>query len=175
MSRTGLHRALACARGAVVAFLDDDDVVDHYWLDAFRDIWRRTPAAGAATGQVLPYELETDAQVAFERRGRFRSGIHRLHHALPGPAADLIFPYGAGEFGTGANFAVRREVALELGGLDEAFDTGPPLPGGGEIDMMHRVVRHGNPLVYAPGAVVVHRHRPIGRVSPGNTARGVSP
>jgi starch synthase len=62
-------------------------------------------------------------------------------------------------FGAGANLSVRRDVALRLGGFDEALDTGPPLPGGGDLDMLHRVVRHGYPLVYEPRAVVFHRHR----------------
>lgn len=46
-----------------------------------------------------------------------------------------------------------------LGGFDEALDTGPPLPGGGDIDIFYRIVRAGYRLVYLPGLLVHHEHR----------------
>jgi GT2 family glycosyltransferase len=46
-----------------------------------------------------------------------------------------------------------------LGGFDEALDTGPPLPTGGDIDMFYRVLRAGHRLVHLPGLVVHHEHR----------------
>jgi hypothetical protein len=55
--------------------------------------------------------------------------------------------------------AVRRDVAVALGGFDEALDTGPPLPGGGDLDMLTRVLRAGHVLVYDPAVVVFHEHR----------------
>jgi GT2 family glycosyltransferase len=53
----------------------------------------------------------------------------------------------------------RREVLLELGGFDEALDTGAPLPGGGDLDIFYRVIRAGYPLVYEPRLLVFHHHR----------------
>ena len=70
-----------------------------------------------------------------------------------------LYPYGAGMFGAGCNMSFRRSFALELGGFDEALDTGAPLPGGGDLDMLHRVVRNDGVLIYDPRAVVFHRHR----------------
>ena len=55
--------------------------------------------------------------------------------------------------------AFRREVVLALGGFDEALDTGPPLPGGGDLDMFYRVLRGGGALVYEPSMLAFHRHR----------------
>ena len=55
---------------------------------------------------------------------------------------------------------VLRTVAVrELGGFDEALDTGPPLPGGGDLDIWSRLARAGHPLVYEPRLLVFHRHR----------------
>ena len=153
------NRALRVATGEVIAFVDDDVVVDRHWLASVRAVWALDPDAGAVTGQILPLELETDAQVAFERRGGFRGGNQQVRYLGLDRADDRIYPYAPGRFGAGANFAVRRVLALGLGGFDEALDTGPPLPGGGDIDMMHRVVRAGHLLVYEPRAVVFHRHR----------------
>jgi GT2 family glycosyltransferase len=53
----------------------------------------------------------------------------------------------------------RRSVLLQLGGFDDALDTGAPLPGGGDLDMFYRVVRAGHPLVREPKMVVYHQHR----------------
>jgi glycosyltransferase involved in cell wall biosynthesis/GT2 family glycosyltransferase len=153
------NRALRSARGEVVAFVDDDVLVDTHWLDALRSVWSRHPDAGMVTGQILPVELETDAQIAFERRGGFRGGNVEVRHQGLDRAGDPVYPYNPGMFGAGANMSIRREVAFRLGEFDEALDTGAPLPGGGDIDMMHRILRAGLPLVYDPRAVVFHRHR----------------
>jgi glycosyltransferase involved in cell wall biosynthesis len=154
------NRALRSASGDVVAFIDDDDVVvDPDWLASIEAVWREEPDTGALTGQILPLELATDAQVAFERRGGFRGGNKRVRYSVTSRVGDPVYPYGPGMFGAGANMAVHRETALQLGAFDEALDTGAPLPGGGDIDMMHRIVRHGHALVYEPRAVVFHRHR----------------
>lgn len=153
------NRALRLARSEVVAFVDDDVVCDPHWLPSLRQVWHQHADAGAVTGQILPRELATDAQVAFERQGGFRGGNSQVRYAGDHLEGNAIYPYSPGMFGAGANMSVRRQVALRLGAFDEALDTGPPLPGGGDIDMMHRVIRGGFALVYEPRAVVFHRHR----------------
>ncbi|QEC48497.1 glycosyltransferase [Baekduia soli] len=152
--------AVQRATGEVVAFLDDDAVPDAGWMGGLHGALADHPDLGAIAGQVLPSELRTASQVAFERRGGFRRGNRQVRYQGQELAGNPIYPYGAGMLGAGCNMAVRRDVALRLGGFDEALDTGPPLPGGGDIDLLHRVVRAGLPLVYEPRAVVLHRHRP---------------
>jgi cellulose synthase/poly-beta-1,6-N-acetylglucosamine synthase-like glycosyltransferase len=53
----------------------------------------------------------------------------------------------------------RRKVLLELGGFDEALDTGKPLPAGGDLDIFYRIVRGGFVLVKEPELLVWHQHR----------------
>lgn len=153
------NRALAEATSEVVAFLDDDVVVEDGWLAGLREAWAMHPDAGAVTGLVLPYALRTEAQVLFELYGGFRRGFRMIRYQGPVLRGNPLFPYGAGMFGAGCNMSVRRQLALGLGGFDEALDTGAPLPGGGDLDMFHRVLRSGTPLVYAPAAAVRHEHR----------------
>ena len=95
----------------------------------------------------------------FEERGGFRRGFQRRRWRGPTVEGNSLYPFGAGMFGTGCNMSLRRELALSLGGFDIALDTGPPLPGGGDLDIFFQVVHAGWPLVYAPGMVVSHEHR----------------
>ena len=115
------NRALQSARSDVVAFVDDDVVVDRHWWETLRAVWHRHPAAGAVNGQILPLELETDAELAFERRGGFRGGNVRACYAGLDLEGNDIYPYGPGMFGAGADMSVRRAAALRLGGFDDAL------------------------------------------------------
>lgn len=154
------NRALQCASGEIIAYLDDDVTVDAGWLEGLCEAWAENPDAAAFTGLVLPYELNSEAQILFEARGGFGRGFEKLRH-LPRDADDTgsLSPFGAGVFGAGCNMAFRRSVLLALGGFDEALDTGPPLPGGGDLDAFYRVVRAGNVLAYEPRYLVFHQHR----------------
>ena len=80
------NRALKEATGELLAFLDDDVVVDRKWLDGLMEAWAENPDAAAFTGLVLPYELATVAQILFEQRGGFRRGFEKIRYGqtLPG-------------------------------------------------------------------------------------------
>jgi len=152
------NTALEQAAGEVVAYLDDDVVVDRGWLAGLVAAWQAQPQAGFFTGQVLPLELATAAQVVFERRGGFRRGFEREYFGALRDN-DRYYPCGAGVFGTGANMAVNRHALLAIGGFDTALDTGRPLPGGGDLDVFYRLIRAGHGAVYEPGYLVFHQHR----------------
>ena len=152
------NRAIREAHGEVVAFLDDDVVVDGNWLRAMRRAWAANPDAGCVTGLVLPMALETEAQWLFEMRGGFRRDFRPLRFGSE-RYRERLHPCGAGRFGAGANMSVQRAFVTQLGGFDEALDTGRPLPGGGDLDIFYRIVRSGAKLVYEPQAAVYHDHR----------------
>jgi GT2 family glycosyltransferase len=152
------NRALAEATGLWTAFLDDDVTVDSRWLEGLEEAVAEHSDAACVTGLVLPTELATKAQITFERRGGFGRGCRKVRFA-GGPDGQL-FRLGAGMFGAGCNMVVRTDTVRALGGFDEALDTGPPLPAGGDLDIWSRLVRAGHPLVYEPRLLVFHRHRP---------------
>jgi glycosyltransferase involved in cell wall biosynthesis len=161
-SKTGLNfarnAALAAATGDLIAYLDDDVVIDRGWLAGLSEAWRSCPEAGGFTGLVLPYRLDTEAQLLFELRGGFGRGFRRVEfraarHGNP------LHPVGSGEFGAGCNMAFKTALLMELGGFDEALDTGTPLPGGGDLDIFYRTVRSGHKIVYEPRYAVYHEHR----------------
>lgn len=152
------NKAVQEATGELLAFLDDDVVVDRQWLIGLQEAWAENPDAAAFTGLVLPYELETQAQIIFEHRGGFRRGFEKIRYGQS-LAGNPSYPAGAGIFGAGCNMTFRRQILLDVGGFDEALDTGKPLPGGGDLDIFYRVVRAGYPLVYEPLYLVYHQHR----------------
>jgi len=152
------NTALANATGDLLAFLDDDVVVDRHYLEGLAAAWRSAPEAGGFTGLVLPYRLETEAQICFEERGGFGRGFARREFQATSFAFPL-HPAGAGLLGAGCNMAFDRALLLQLGGFDDALDTGRPLPGGGDLDIFYRVLRAGRTMVYEPRYAVFHEHR----------------
>ncbi|HYG28188.1 MAG TPA: glycosyltransferase [Caulobacteraceae bacterium] len=152
------NTALANATGDYLAFLDDDVVVDRHYLHGLYRAWRGAPDAGGFTGLVLPYKLETEAQVCFERGGGFGRGFIRtdFHTERFGNA---LHPVGAGILGAGCNMCFDRRLLNEIGGFDDALDTGAPLPGGGDLDIFYRALRSGRRMVYEPTYAVYHEHR----------------
>lgn len=154
------NRALREANSELLAYIDDDVAVDRGWLRGLQEAWFENPDAVTFTGQVLPMELETKAQILFEQRGGFRRGFEKVRYTSAAPSDDgSLYPCYTGIFGVGCNMAFRRQALLELGGFDEALDTGAPLPGGGDHDIFYQVIRAGYPLVYEPAYLVFHQHR----------------
>lgn len=151
------NRAIAEASGEVIAYTDDDVVVDPGWAGALAQVFADQPGVTAVTGLVAPYELETEAQVWFETYGGFGRGFRKRTFAVS--ADDCRFHAGPGGFGTGANMAFRREVFDRIGGFDPALDVGTPTNGGGDLEMFFRVLHEGGALAYEPGAIVFHKHR----------------
>lgn len=152
------NAAVRAATGDLLAYLDDDVVVDAHWLEGLYAVWSDCPDAGGYSGLVLPYKLDTRAQIAFEYFGGFGRGFTRIHHRSE-KFGNALFPVASGLVGAGCNMAFNRRLLLEIEGFDEALDTGAPLPGGGDLDIFYRVIRAGREMVYEPSYAVFHEHR----------------
>jgi GT2 family glycosyltransferase len=141
----------------LVAYIDDDASADEFWLEGicrgFRD-----PETAATTGLVLPAELETEAQHIFESYGNGMSKGMSRRLFQPTQMATVEF-IRSQDVGVGTNMAYRKSILQELEGFDTALDVGTPSGGGGDLDMLHRVMVSGHTIAYEPSAIVRHRHR----------------
>ncbi|HZT53973.1 MAG TPA: glycosyltransferase, partial [Gaiellaceae bacterium] len=152
------NAGLRAAQGELVAFVDDDVVVDEHWLGALRETFAGDPEADAVTGPIAPLELETAAQVLVEQFGAFNKGFTRRRISRADSAGIPLFPYAAGHFGSGANMAFRAAALRELGGFDVSLGAGTVARGGEDLDVCVRLIAEGRTLVYEPSALVWHRH-----------------
>ncbi|MDV9192819.1 glycosyltransferase, partial [Streptomyces sp. SR27] len=154
------NTGLAAARGAVVAFTDDDVIADPHWLTALAEPFAADPGLGCVTGLILPARLRTPAQILLESHGGFAKGFApRLYDPARPPADEPLFPFTAGSFGSGANMAFRTEALRRAGGFDPATGTGTPAKGGDDLYAFVAVLTAGFRLRYTADALVWHHHR----------------
>ena len=164
----------------IIAFTDDDVRVDRNWLRAIGTRLAVDPTLDAITGLILPAELETPAQIWFERYYGGFGGIRsfepvtlqsdrrrlrifdrsRILVRNTGGEDIRHFPiYGVGAYLAGANMALRKSALERIGGFDVALGTGTPSRGGDDLAVIISLLWAGGRVGYEPGAYVYHRHR----------------
>lgn len=154
------NRALIGLTSPIVAFTDDDVVVDRNWLSSIVVNFQRDPRVGCVTGMILPYELETLPQLWIEQFGGFGKGCRRICFDMDeNRLDDILYPYSAGKFGSGANMAFCTSVLQSIGGFDPSLGAGTIAKGGDDLAVFFDVLVNGHRLVYEPAAILYHKHR----------------
>ena len=163
--KPGLSRARNVALAAdidadVVAWIDDDEAADSFWLSEISRSLAERPDASGVSGLVLPAELVTMPQVWFEQYGghskgrgyvpmEFSPATRRIQHPL--------FPLPM--FGSGANMAFRISALRAIGGFDEALGAGALTMGAEDTKVFSELLMTGATLLYRPSAITRHFHR----------------
>ncbi|WP_292960657.1 glycosyltransferase [Novosphingobium sp. UBA1939] len=147
------NTAMETVTAEIVAFTDDDAVPDRLWL---RTLLRNfeDPMVMAAGGLTMALELDTEAQIHFQRMGGFGRGFKRIVH--DGVSTD---PFESWKAGAGVNIAVRRSAVEAIGLFDLALGAGTRAMAGDETDMFRRLLAAGYRIAYDPQALNWHRHR----------------
>lgn len=167
-------RGIAEARGELLIFVDDDNILDPAYLAAAQEIFSAHPALTAAGGPVLP-EWETpppDWSYPFHGLLALRDLGPSLRIATGGPTATWpdFAPVGAG-------LVIRRTAALAYADalasdprrrtLDR---TGGSLASGGDNDLVFTALHAGGDIGYFPELALTHLI-PAGRLDPTYLAR----
>ncbi len=134
------------AEADLVAFLDDDCVLEPGWLrEMATGIWQSPwHACGGQTLNLFPENFSARAYQYFLE-------FYRGYQHLPNGDPYLLMSNNA---------IYRRDVFLELGGFADCF----PRPGAEDLDLSHRLCARGYRQHYVPEARLRHAHpRTAGR------------
>lgn len=129
----GLARAhnlgLGRARGSLVAFTDDDTLVDPGWLSAVAETFAHDTRIGCVTGLIVPAELETQAQTALEHQGGFAKGYAPRTWSLFDPPHGPTVPVHRRALRLGRQHGVPYHRAPRPGRLRHGDRCRDPRPG----------------------------------------------
>lgn len=134
------NHGAARASGEILAYTDDDCVVEKKWLRWIALQFESDPSLGGAGGPNLPPPPESArrAQVA----------------AAPGGPTHVLLSDTRAEHLPGCNLAVRREVFDKVGGFHTVFRSA-----GDDVDFCWRVLEAGHGLGFHAAAFVWHHRR----------------
>lgn len=135
----GRNAAIAAARHDILAFTDDDIVVEPDWLARLVAALDDAPPGSAVTGAVRSGATVGKAP-STTRRTRFEVFSGR-------PGQDPLC--------TG-NMAIRRSAIEEIGAFDERLGGGAPFPAAEDNDFGFRLLEAGHEIRFVPDAVVNH-------------------
>lgn len=140
-----INDAMKTATGNVVAFLDDDVMVEKTWLTAVEEFFRNTDYT-VGQGIIRLPAPEKDEPEILALIERYRT-IPRLEYRQKFKTIHSI---------NGANFFVAREVLDRVGDFNERL--GPGAAGTSEdVDFARRLAKAKIVIGYAPQAIVYHR------------------
>ena len=162
-SRRGLayarNRGFIASRSDIAVATDDDVIVPPDWLETLLTPFAR-PEVMVVTGNVRPWQLETEAQKLFEAYGGLGRGTTRRE-----ANAEWLWKHRAAaptwSLGATANAAFRASIFThpQIGLMDEALGPGMPTGVGEDTYLFYKVLKAGFTIVYEPEAWVWHKHR----------------
>ena len=130
------------AQGTYIDFVDDDCAPEPGWLRGLDEIFRQEQGTVAVGGRIVNSFGDNVYAIASQNVVDF---LYEWYNADP----------KAGGFFASNNFSCPRDAFWQIGGFDESF----PRAAAEDRDFCDRWTEHGWRLVYAPNAVVRHRHR----------------
>jgi glycosyltransferase involved in cell wall biosynthesis len=136
------NRGIAEASHSIVAFTDDDCLVDGTWARSIVGEFERHPDVSVLGG---PVELADphDGPVSIRTCGTEErvTEVAQLFSVM-----------------SGCNMAFRRRVLDQVGAFDTALGKGLPVGSGEDVDYLYRALKRGATILYSPRIVVRHAH-----------------
>jgi GT2 family glycosyltransferase len=138
-----LNTGIRAASGHIVAFTDDDCIVDPLWIEAITTAFAAKESPDVLGGRVELYNPQ-DAPLTLAV-GDIPVVFSSARQLFPDP---LII---------GANLAVRRNVFTEIGGFDPLLGPGTSAISE-DVDFVYRAYTNGFTIYYKPDILVYHNH-----------------
>ncbi|WP_189225630.1 glycosyltransferase [Saccharothrix coeruleofusca] len=145
----GCNLGVKHARGAVLAFLNNDARPDRGWLREAVRVLREEPTVGAVASKVLDWE---GREIDFVDAGLTWFGMGYKRHAGQVDDGRHDQPRDV-LFGTGSALVVRASLFAELGGFDERFFMFYE-----DVDLGWRMNLRGWRVRYEPKSLTFHKH-----------------
>lgn len=143
------NRGIAVARGAYIAIIDDDELIEPQFIRSYIEFFNQNRSALVAGGPIVAeYPAGCPA---------WMSRYVEIPIANPMNYGEQVRPFPTGKIPGGGNMAFRQVVVDRFGGFDPALGrVGGKLVGGEETDFFDRLRRAGEVVWYVPGAVMHH-------------------
>lgn len=154
--REGLSNArnagVAVSNGEYICFIDDDAIASPIWVETMAQAFRKHPNAGVIGGQII-------LNIPSPRPRALLSGFEGLwsQFTVSNPAYFEVESWK--DFPWGANWCVRREAILAIGGFNEAYGRGSfgrEFWCGEELVAALQIQKLGYKIAIEPRAVVYH-------------------
>jgi glycosyltransferase involved in cell wall biosynthesis len=152
----GRNTALAQTTATIVAFVDDDVVVDAQWLRRSVECLLGEPDVACVTGRSASPQVRDATGFAPELSAE--SCAPRTYRRSHTGNGHPLLACTAGGLGAGAGTVMLTHIARELGGFDPALGPATPACGGEHIDLLVRLLGSGYTVSYEPEAIVWREH-----------------
>jgi glycosyltransferase involved in cell wall biosynthesis len=135
---TGMQKA----RGEIIAFTDDDVILDQDWL-----------------AQIARESSEhASVSMYFGQTHLLREDVPRIAIREGDSPVTYQFPCNPSDPGCGNNMILRKAVLASIGAFDTVLGAGTPLGSGEDTDFTYRVLRSGGTVRYCPSILAFHDH-----------------
>jgi len=139
------HAGAQVARGDILAFIDDDVIVESDWLAQLSRAYEELNAEAAGGRIRIRWDEEPPGWIAAYQ---CRLGAIDL-----GPQMRLL---ATNETINGGNFSIRRQYLYEVGGFAPGEDCRSSVRGSSEVGLCRRIHARGGHIAWVPDALVWH-------------------
>ena len=136
------NRGLMNASGEIIAFTDDDCIVDKSWITSILKEFTSDKALSGLGGRVELYNKN-------DRPVTIRTFRDRVLFSSPNQLFNLL---------PGCNMGFVREVFDDVGMFDPNFGAGTKIASAEDSDFFYRAYRKGFKMIYSPDVLVYHNH-----------------
>lgn len=143
----GLNFLSKKAKFSIIAFTDDDCIVDDKWLSEIFNTYKRYPQISGVFGKTLPYLINEQASYGKICPSQFLLNELKIHRW---PKFHFY------EVGVGNDMSIKRDVMLAENGFLEWLGVGAIGEGAEEYELIYRLLKKKYLLVTNPKIIVFH-------------------